>query len=110
MRQESTEGLRREYGIEVHDKLVKEIEKISDADIIYLSMKGIDLVDASFGREAIVRTIKEYRGKIGFCLIDIDNEEYLDNFVAPVIKLKQPIFFKLNGGYKIMGPSFPKGP
>ena len=110
MRPKSIEGLRREYGIEVHDKLVKEIEKNLDADIIDLSMKGIDVVDASFSREAIIRTIKEYRGKIGFCLINIDNEEYIDNFVAAVIKLKPPVFFKINGDYQIIGPSFPKGP
>ena len=109
MRPNSAEGLRREYGIEVHDKLISEIEKNSEADVLYLSMKGIDVVDASFSREAIVRTIKEYRGKIGFCLIDIDNEEYIDNFVAAIIKLQQPVFFKLNRRYKVIGPSYPHG-
>ena len=110
MRPGFNDGLLIEHGIEVHDKLLAEIKKHSSDEIIYLSLKGIHVVDASFSREAIIRTIKEFRGEVGFCLVDIDNEEYLDNFVAGAIKLKQPVFIKLAGGDMLIGPSYPNGP
>lgn len=110
MRPGTDNGLLIEHGKEVHDKLVAEIKKYSDDEIIYLSMKGISVVDASFSREAIIRAIKEFRCEKGFCLVDIDNEEYLVNFVAGVIKLKQPVFIKLPSGDDIIAPSYPNGP
>lgn len=110
MRPGTTDGLMVEHGKEVHKALIPEIQQFLDSKVIYLSMKGIKVVDSSFAREAIIRTMKEYREKIGFCLVDIENEEYLDNFAAGAIKLQQPVFIKLPTGDAIIGPTYPKGP
>ena len=107
MRPGIDDGLSIDHGKFVYAALLPAIQEFVDVDIVHLSMKGIGEVNSSFCREAIVRTISEFRGKIGFCLVDIENEEYLDNFVAAAIKLKQPVFFKLDGTYKVIGPAFP---
>lgn len=107
MRPGIDDGLSIDHGRSVYTALLPVIQGFVDVDTIHLSMKGIREVNSSFCREAIVRTICEFRGKIGFCLVDIENEEYLDNFVAAAIKLKQPVFFKLDSGYKVIGPAFP---
>lgn len=107
MRPGKDDGLSIDHGRFVYAALLPVIQEFVGVDIVHLSMKGIGEVNSSFCREAIVRTISEFRGKIGFCLVDIENEEYLDNFVAAAIKLKQPVFFKLSGGYKVIGPAYP---
>lgn len=110
MRPDHNDGLLVEHGVEVREKLLTEIKRHPKVDIIYLSMRGIHVVDASFSREAIIRTIKTFRGELGFCLTDIDNSEYLDNFVAGVMKLDQPIFIKLPDRIELISPFYPKGP
>lgn len=97
-------------GVATREKLTKAIDQLTDSYIIHLSMKGIENVDASFCREAIVKTIKDYRLKKGFCLIDIDNPDYLDNLFSPAVKLEQPVFIKNGKKYEIIGPNRDNAP
>ncbi|MVF12330.1 MarR family transcriptional regulator [Ketobacter sp. MCCC 1A13808] len=97
-------------GVEVRSRLVKEIDKLTSVHIIYLSMEGIENIDASFSREAIVKTIKNYRPGKGFCLTDIENPDYLDNLFSPAVKLEQPVFIKIDNSYQIIGPNRENAP
>ena len=97
-------------GIPARAELEKKIDSLVNAQIIYLSMKGIDNIDASCSREAIVKTIKKYRPEKGFCLIDIQNPDYLDNIFSPAVKLEQPVFVKLGSEYEIIGPNKENAP
>lgn len=110
MRKNTTDGLRDDHGIEVYNKLIKKIDTIPEVDVIYISLKGIDLVDSSFSREALIRTMKNYKTKKGFCLVDIDNDDCIDNFIGGAIKLNQPVVVYLNDELQIIGPSNPPGP
>jgi len=108
MKPDTNRGWGSEHGIQVQKKLIAAIHKQASADIIYLSMKGIEIVDASFSREAIIKPACEFRCKKGICIVDVENEDYIDNFIAAAIKLSQPIILKLVDRYEIFGPYYPE--
>lgn len=99
-----------DYGIEVRHKLISKIDQLPQFQIIHLSMNGIKFFESSFCREAIVKTIKHYRTKKGFCVTDIENEDYIENFFSPAHKQNQPVFVKTKKGFTTIGPSEEGGP
>ncbi len=99
-----------EYGKSIHARLIAKIDTLSEIDLIYLSLRGIEGFNASFAKEAIVNTLKYYRKKKAFCVVDIEDNDDLDEFISGALLLQQPLIVKVGRELTMFGPSFPAGP
>jgi len=88
----SLTGIGDDEGKLVYNKLASFISSKTEYKIFYISIKDC-VFESSFARESIVRLAKDYRKKIGICLVDADNEMLRLNLLAPVFKLSQPIAY-----------------
>lgn len=93
-----------EEGRAVYEQLSRFVKAHSQANVFVVSLAGVKRTDASFPRESVVELAKQFRTKIGFCLVDAANEDLLDNWDAAANKKEQPIFVWSSKGYRILGP------
>lgn len=77
--------------------------------VFSISLKGIRRTDASFPRESVVQLAKYYRGSRGFCLVDIQNQDLIDNWDAAAAKLGQPVIIWNGEEYRLIGPQPSEG-
>lgn len=93
-----------EEGKVVYRKLQSIIEKNLQTNIFCISLKDIDMTDASFPRESVVSIAKQYRGEKGFYITSISNQDLFDNFDYAAEFKKQPLMYWAEGSYQILGP------
>lgn len=89
----SDDGWGTEEGRVVNGKLLQFVEKHPEAVIFVVSLTGVRRTDASFPRESVMELARRFRNKLGFCLIDIENEDLLDNWDAAAEKKEQPMTY-----------------
>ena len=92
-------------GREVFQRLLKTVESDSGKVIYLISLDGVKRTDASFPRESVVELAKRFRGKKGFCLVDISNPDLLDNWHDAAVRREQPLTVWYKGKPKIIGPT-----
>ncbi|MES2729496.1 MAG: helix-turn-helix domain-containing protein [Pseudomonadota bacterium] len=80
------------------------IAKHPDEKIFGISLKGVQVTDASFPRESIVSLAKMYKGEKGFYLCDFASQDLLDNWSYAAQAKVQPIIIKKGKGYELIGP------
>lgn len=90
-------------GREVFQGLLKKIEADPGKVVYRISLNGVRRTDASFPRESVVELAKRFRGKKGFCLVDVADPDLLDNWDAAAAKREQPITVWRNGKPEIIG-------
>jgi hypothetical protein len=90
-------------GREVFQRLLDTIESDPGKVIYRISLEGVKRTDASFPRESVVELAKRYRGKKGFCLVDISDPDLLDNWNAAAVMREQPLTVWRNGKPEIIG-------
>jgi hypothetical protein len=69
-----------------------------------ISLKGIEVTDASFPRESIISLAKMYKGEKGFYLCDFATQDLIDNWRYAAQAKTQAMIIKLNKGYELIGP------
>ena len=89
---EGPDGWGHVQGRRVQERLRSLIESHPEESIIRISLDGIKRTDISFPREAVIELARSYRGKRGFCLTDVIDQDLLENWDAAATKLKQPLF------------------
>jgi hypothetical protein len=85
------EGWGRDQGREVYQRLLKNVEETPGVLIFKVSMRGVSRIDISFSSETIVELARRYRGRKGFCLIDLTDRDLIENLDAAAEKKEQPI-------------------
>lgn len=88
---ESEEGWGREQGREVYRKLISYVEVNPGVLIFRVVMDGVNRVDISFASETIIELAKRFRGKKGFCFVDLRNKDMLENWEAAAERKEQPM-------------------
>src|SRR5689334_22475085 len=78
-------------GQEVLERLLSLIEAQPAVRLVRISLHGVERTDASFPRESVVELAKRFRGTIGFCLTDAEDQDLLDNWDAAARKKEQPL-------------------
>jgi len=97
-------------GREVYLKLLRTVENYSYCQVFRISLDGVRRTDASFPRESVIELAKRFRGSKGFCLVDLESKDLLDNWDMAAEKKEQPIFFwDKDGLYRIIGPQPSRG-
>lgn len=92
-------------GREVFSKLQGLIAKHPDEKVFGISLKGVEVTDASFPRESVVSLAKMYKGEKGFYICDFVSQDLLDNWSYAAQAKAQPMIIKRDKGYEIIGPS-----
>lgn len=97
-------------GRQVYERLRILVEAYPTEEIFRISLKGVKRTDITFPREAVIELAKHYRGRRGFCLIDISDQDLLDNWDAAAWRREQPVMVwdgpRLN---RILGPELSSG-
>ncbi|MFC5301996.1 hypothetical protein [Azospira restricta] len=107
---ESPNGWGHEEGREVFSKLLQVVESNPGKRIFRISLDGVARTDASFPRESVMELARRYRGDKGFCLVDLENIDLLDNWESAAEKKEQPIvLWRRDGSHKIIGLQPSKG-
>ncbi|MBX9948747.1 MAG: hypothetical protein K2Y39_06280 [Candidatus Obscuribacterales bacterium] len=103
------DGWGHEHGREVFNKLLEAVESHPGSLVFHISLKGVERTDASFPRESVVELAKRYRGFKGFCLIDVNDPDLLDNFDAAGLKREQPLIVWKGERWHLIGQQPTKG-
>lgn len=99
-----SDGWGAEEGMEVANKLIKEVEASVGYIIFNISLEGIEKNDASFARESVVAVAKRYRGNKGFYLSNIISSNLLVNWESGAILFEQPINIVTDNELQTVGP------
>lgn len=85
------EGWGRAQGRQVYNRLLEFVEANPGVSVFKVSMEGVFRIDISFASETVVELARRYRGVKGFCLIDIDDIDMVENIDAAALKKNQPL-------------------
>jgi hypothetical protein len=85
------EGWGRAEGRVVYQRLLDFVEAHPGVTVFRVSTEGVKRVDISFASETLVELARRYRGSKGFCLVDVDNSDMIENWEAAATKKSQPL-------------------
>jgi len=92
-------------GREIYEKLRAIVESHPAELIFRISLDGVRRTDISFPRESVIELARSYRGRRGFCLIDLSDQDLLENWDAAARRHEQPLTVWSNGTIsRILGP------
>lgn len=91
-------------GQEVREKLAHHIEGHPEASVVRISLKGVEITDASFARESVVQLAYQRRGKHGFCVVDVPSKDVLDNWHAAALAREQTLVVWDGKEPQLIGP------
>jgi hypothetical protein len=96
-------------GQEVFQRLLAVVQKHVGTTVFRVSLAGVKRTDASFPRESVIRLAKQLRKAKGFCLVDADDADLLDNWDAAAGKQEQPLLAYQVAGWRLLGPQPSEG-
>lgn len=88
---DSSEGWGRSQGREVYLRLLAFVEANPGVIVFHVSIKGVKRIDISFASETIVELARRYRGEKGFCFVDLEDPDMIENWDAAAEKKNQPL-------------------
>ena len=98
-----SEGWGRQQGREVYQRMLHFVEENPGVLIFRVSMKGVNRVDISFASETVVELARRYRGKKGFCLVDLTDPDMIENLDAAAEKKDQPMMVWQDKSARLIG-------
>ena len=97
------EGWGRVAGREVYRRLLEFVEANPGVMVFRVSMEGVRRVDISFASETLVELARRYRGLKGFCLVDLEDVDMIENWEAAAAKKSQPIVLWAGDDGRVIG-------
>jgi len=88
---DSSHGWGRSQGREVYRKLLDYVESQPGTLVFRVSMEGVERVDISFASETIVELASRYRSRKGFCFVDLEDIDMIENWEAAAERKGQPL-------------------
>jgi len=88
---EEPEGWGRAQGREVYQRLLAFVEAHPGVMVFRVSAADVKRVDISFASETLVELARRFRGSKGFCLVDLDDADMIENWEAAAAKKSQPL-------------------
>lgn len=88
---DTPDGWGRAEGREVYQRLLSAIETYSGIMVFRVSVAGVKRVDISFASETLVEIARRFRGKKGFCFVDLVDPDMIENWEAAAERKGQPI-------------------
>ena len=107
---DSPDGWGHIQGRQVYEQLRSRVEVNPTELIIRISLKGVERTDIQFPRESVIALAKEYRGKRGFCLNEVEDPDLLENWDAAAERREQPLMvWDGNRLTRVLGPKLNPG-
>ncbi len=100
---DAPEAWGREQGRKVYLRLLEFVEARSNVTTFKMSMLGVKRIDMGFASETLVELARRYRRSKGFCIVDLDDEDLIENCEMPAAKKGQPLFLWTDGQVTIIG-------
>lgn len=97
-----------ETGKKVFSKMREYVEKHKNITIFEISFEGIKFADSSFARESLILLAQLYKGKKGFYISNLYNQDVIDNIDYAAEALNQPLTIKLRDEIDMLGPALTK--
>ena len=97
------EGWGRLAGREVYQRLLEFVEANPGVMVFRVSTEGVRRVDISFASETLVELARRYRGSKGFCLVDLEDVDMIENWDAAAAKKSQPIILWAGDNGRVIG-------
>lgn len=91
-------------GREVFERLLALVGGHPSVVAFRVSLAGVKRTDASFPRESVVALAKRLRAEKGFCLVDVEDADLLDNWDAAAKRNEQPLLVWQARGWRLLGP------
>ncbi len=85
------QGWGREAGRLAYQRLLARVEDHAGVVVFRLSFAGVKRMDISFASETVVEIAKRFRGSKGFCLVDIEDADLVENLEAAAARKGQPL-------------------
>ena len=95
-------------GREVFNKMQKQLDDHSAAQIIEVSLEGIIATDSSFPRESVISLAKLLRGEKWFFLSHFDSVDLIDNWDYAAKAKQQSLVLVSGKEVKVLGPDVKK--
>jgi hypothetical protein len=104
------DGWGRIAGRETYQRLMDFVESNPGTLVFRVSLIDVRRVDISFASESIVELARRYRGRKGFCFVDLHDLDQQENWGAAAQRGKQPILnWYQHGRPGILGPEPSQG-
>jgi hypothetical protein len=97
------DGWGRGQGREVYQRLLQFVESSPGVLVFRISMKGVQRVDISFASETIIELARRYRRQKGFCIVDLNDKDLIENVDAAAEKKEQPILMWRDKSGEVIG-------
>jgi hypothetical protein len=98
------DGWGRIAGRETYRKLMDFVEAHPGVLVFRVSLLGVRRIDISFASETLVELARRYRGRKGFCFVDLTDADQIENWAAAAQRAGQPIMSCDEGGKpKVLG-------
>lgn len=95
-------------GKETFNELRSHVEKNKHQTFFEISFQEIEFADSSFARESIVLLAQVYRGKKGFILTNLNDEDVIDNIDYAAVAIDQPLALRFENEIRLLGPALTK--
>jgi hypothetical protein len=92
------DGWGRVAGRETYRKLMDFVEAHPGVLVFRVSQLGVRRIDISFASETLVELARRYRGRKGFCFVDLTDADQKENWAAAAQRAGQPIMSWEVGG------------
>lgn len=96
-------GWGRSQGREVYGKLIDFVESHPGVPVFSISLEGVKRLDISFASETVVELASRYRSRKGFCFIDLNDPDMMENWEAAAERKRQPLMVWKEGGSHTLG-------
>jgi hypothetical protein len=97
------EGWGRNEGRNVYQRMIDFVENSPGTIVFKISMKDVQRIDISFASETVIELARRYRRSKGFCLIDLNDEDMIENLDAAAVKKEQPILVWRGKSARLVG-------
>lgn len=87
----------------VYQKLLEELDKHPEKNIIGISLEGVKRTDASFPRESVISLAKSRNGEKGFFLEGFASRDLMDNWDYAAKAKGQTMIVYDNNDYRLIG-------
>jgi hypothetical protein len=106
---DAPEGWGRAEGRKAFQRLLEFVEAHKRMTVFRVSMRGVKRVDMSFASETLVEVARRYRGSKGFCIVDLDDEDVIENWDGAAAKKGQPLYLWADDQATIIGAQPTRG-
>lgn len=101
---DADEGFGREEGTQLFGRLREEVDGLRGDEVIHLSLEGVRRTDSSFPRVSVLTLAKILRTKRGFCVVNFENQNILDNWDVAAKVEEFPLIIWKGSTARILGP------